>query len=499
MILKVVINLRPQNSNRVLYPSPFLYLHPMSPILPNLTRPTRTCLLIILALQTIIFFYFLLTIPFHYDEAWTYLYFTRKGFYTTLTFYPIPNNHILYNLVAGVFDILPLSPEITTRLPSYFASLVATWYFFKIAQLYFTDFTALITTALFASAYPVVLYSIEARGYGFVVCFTVLLLYAALRLIREPDSRRYRNLYIFSLVAGMYSMPSFLYGAIVISGTLFFHHLIKKQALKPFLIDHLLASVLVLLLYAPIIHFNGTEKLTQPGGFNRVTTTELTKLLPILMPAVLHFLTGTNKTSLLLLVLLIPIGIWFTRISREDSRFLVITSLVLLISPVAILYINPVLPYARTWVYLIIPLVLLVGCLITILTHYLPFRKYPFALTSCLILLLSIAGYRNFQSLHKEQFAIDYSILSTFQKIKDNIDQIKSIGYTGASLEFYAAEDLQFQCIKRKPHVSPKMDNKTAITYSEDVLVLAPDPLRHLDQYEAIGTDGRNYTLYRHK
>jgi hypothetical protein len=331
----------------------------MRAILQNLSRSTRASLLLIFVLQTVAFLYFLVTIPFHYDEAWTYIYFTGRGFLKTVTFYPIPNNHIFYNLVAGLFDLLPFPPEITTRLPSYFSSLVATWYFFRIASLYFTEFTTLITTAIFAAAYPVVLYSIEARGYSFVLCFTVLLLYAAVQHIREPGGRTFRHLYLFSLVAGMYSMPSFIYSAIVISGGLFVQYLIKKWPLKTLLFDHLKASLVVVLLYAPIVYFNGIDKLRNPVGFTRVTTTELTAGLGLLFSAILHFLAGTDGLPLLALVLLIPAGIIFTRLGKENSRFLVVTCMIMLVSPVIILYLNPVLPYPRTWLYLIVPLALL--------------------------------------------------------------------------------------------------------------------------------------------
>jgi len=466
----------------------------MRAILQNLSRSTRASLLVIFILQTIAFLYFLITIPFHYDEAWTYIYFTGKGFLRTITFYPIPNNHILYNLVAGVFDLLPFPPEITTRLPSYFSSLVATWYFFRITSLYFTEFTALITTAIFAAAFPVVLYSIEARGYSFVLCFTVLLLYAAVQLIREPDDRRHRYLYLFSLVAGMYSMPSFIYSAIVISGALFLHYMIKKWPVKTLFLDHLKAGLIVVLLYAPIVYFNGIDKLKNPVGFRRVTTAQLTASLGSLLSSILHFLSGMDSLPLLALVLLIPAGLWFIRLGKENSRFLVLVCMIMLVSPVFILYLNPVLPYPRTWLYLIVPLALLVGCLIAILTHYWRGLRSPNPLTTALILLISFAGYLNFRSRHRQQYAIDYGIRSMFQQLSPNFGRIRSIGYTGAGLEFYVAEDLQFQCMKR--HNSPRMDNSAAITNTEDVLVLAAGAPRPSEQYEAIATDSINYTLY---
>ncbi len=36
--------------------------------------------------------------PISYDEAWTYLNFTKNGWLTSLSWYPAPNNHLFYSL-----------------------------------------------------------------------------------------------------------------------------------------------------------------------------------------------------------------------------------------------------------------------------------------------------------------------------------------------------------------------------------------------------------------
>jgi len=132
-----------------------------------------------------------------------------------------------------------------------------------------------------------------------------------------------------------------------------------------------------------------------------------------------------------------------------------------------------------------------------VVTSYRGRPEFPFALTSALLLLISVAGYRNFQLLHRQQYAIDYGIRSMFRKLAPDMGRIKSIGYTGAGLEFYVAEDLQFQCLKR--HNAPRMDNSAAITNTEDVLVLTPGAAIPPSSYAAVGTDSVNYTLYLRK
>ena len=46
--------------------------------------------------------YYAIRLPVTYDEAWTYLYFTINSPLVSASFYPAPNNHILFSLLARV-------------------------------------------------------------------------------------------------------------------------------------------------------------------------------------------------------------------------------------------------------------------------------------------------------------------------------------------------------------------------------------------------------------
>ena len=41
--------------------------------------------------------FYALKMPVSYDEAWTFLNFTNKGFFTSITSYDDPNNHVLFS------------------------------------------------------------------------------------------------------------------------------------------------------------------------------------------------------------------------------------------------------------------------------------------------------------------------------------------------------------------------------------------------------------------
>jgi hypothetical protein len=464
---------------------------------------------LILVIQGLFFIFLVFKIPFHYDEAWSYMYFSGKGFMRTALFYPLPNNHILYNLMATVFVKLPIDPEIGTRLPSYFASFFATYYFYRLAYVQFSGFVTLIVTALFASAYPFVLYSIEARGYSFLIFCTVLMFYATVQLAENANVCKYRNLYWISLAAGLYTMPSFIYAVIFISGTLGLFFLSRREwhRLKLFLTDNLKAAAITVLVYAPVVALNGIQKFTHPDGFSMLSFSQLLSALPDSLSNSLHFLTGVDNVPLLSVLICAPAGILYYYFCGRKGKYLALLCAVVLLSPPVILFANPTLPDPRTWSYLVVPLMLSVGFLISLLTSFLTLtlKKWHLRLTLnwrwpaiAMALVILPVCYGNFLKRNRENYTIDYTIRAAFRNIGPDFAGINSIGYTGKGLEYYVAEDLQFQCMKRDRDKSLMMDRKGSLTGIEDALILAPDSLFkfRLDQYKMIGTDSLHYFLF---
>ncbi|MFT3796805.1 hypothetical protein [Flavobacterium sp.] len=64
-------------------------------------------LALLLAIPLAASVYYALQMPVSYDEAWTFLNFTRKGFVASASHYPAPNNHVLHSLVTNLTYHLP--------------------------------------------------------------------------------------------------------------------------------------------------------------------------------------------------------------------------------------------------------------------------------------------------------------------------------------------------------------------------------------------------------
>lgn len=64
----------------------------------------RLGLAAILVIQLVVFTKLLFTLPYHYDEIFTYTNFSSKGFLASMAYYHVPNNHILHNLISVFFS-----------------------------------------------------------------------------------------------------------------------------------------------------------------------------------------------------------------------------------------------------------------------------------------------------------------------------------------------------------------------------------------------------------
>ena len=107
--------------------------------------------------------------PIFYDEAWTYLNFTRPGFLTAISYYPLPNNHILHTAMTVMTRDLPFGTTVNLRLPNLLISSITALVFAYTSYRLFFKRAALLLLPLFCFLFPVSYYSYLSRGYMLVV------------------------------------------------------------------------------------------------------------------------------------------------------------------------------------------------------------------------------------------------------------------------------------------------------------------------------------------
>ncbi|HLO38416.1 MAG TPA: hypothetical protein VK173_08000 [Lacibacter sp.] len=150
--------------------------------------------------------------PIDFDEADTYMLFSSQGPLVAATFYPLPNNHILFSIITSITSMLPIDPVYALRLPLLPIGLLAILSMYRLLKRYFTEEAALLGLSFFIASYPLFIYSFLARGYLLLLLFYIIALYAIFELcFSHVHKKRHSYLLTLASVGGLYTIPSFLY------------------------------------------------------------------------------------------------------------------------------------------------------------------------------------------------------------------------------------------------------------------------------------------------
>lgn len=420
--------------------------------LMGIDKSARMSLFFLLLVQVAFYFYYLCQTPLQFDEWYSYYFFSSDSLWKTMTYYPVPNNHIFSNLISGVFMMMPFDPEIMIRLPSLIASLFCTYYFFKLAKNTFNPGTALILVSLILIIFPFVTFSIQARGYSFVNLFVVLAMYASQKLSQEYRNVKYRFLFVISLFLGLYSVPSFLYPALFICAVLAVYVLLqeRKKNFLLFSLDGMIVGVLTLLMYALILCFNDPQLLLNPnGGSTKFSIHDADAWHNIIIHLKLTFYYFFRFNALILSSVIISAGaMYFIITEKKERQYTIILSMVIFLSPLIILPTHQVRPFERTWLYLLFPCFLCLGALVYKFSNFSVGNHINRRFFHALIITACILILPNYSIWQKEQNMTDYQLMDLRKgELRNRISSIKQIGFTYTNIEYYMAH--QFLCFCR--------------------------------------------------
>lgn len=200
-------------------------------------------------------------LPFLHDEAYTISNFILPGPLASISFYPYPNNHILFSLLSYPFSFLPVKPEIAYRLPSLIAVVFTCLALFRLLLLFLKGHIAALGVVMFICMLPVMNYAIFARGYSLVFLFSCLSIFALIRIIEDPSCYHYALLVLFSIL-GLYTIPSYMYPFATIYTIAFGHAVLERsrRIIFRYVVSGLICSIGTLILYLPVIITSGGWK-----------------------------------------------------------------------------------------------------------------------------------------------------------------------------------------------------------------------------------------------
>ena len=300
--------------------------------------------------------YFLRYFPFHVDELSSYLFFVKKGFFVTISYYPSPNNHIFYSLMAYLSQPFFSNPYYVMKVPSLLWSMLTSGFLFLFLLRYFPFSRAVLGTIIFSFACNYFVYSISGRGYALMTTFTILSAFMVLEIISGRDEKFKWHIYALSSILGFYTMVIYLYPFVSLIVAFAFSMVFAKKyfLLKPFIYYHLIIIMGVLILYTPVFLISGLSSITSNSWMVHYTREEFVWILPKIIKEAFIFMLNIDKGTFLIGSSIIFITIFILIKEKRKEWVFLLTSFFLV--PPLLLMIQCLYPYGRVWTYLIFPM-----------------------------------------------------------------------------------------------------------------------------------------------
>jgi hypothetical protein len=314
-------------------------------------KPSLIWLLLVTLAGTAVRIWFL-DQPMRYDEAQTYLRFVRPGV-DGLFYYPIPNNHVAHSLLVYLSTSLFGAELWAIRLPAFLAGVLLMPTAFLCARTVFHRSSGLLAAGLVAGDSYLVLFSTNARGYTMIALLVLALVPLTLYMVRRESAFAGLLVALLSAIA-LYTIPIMVFAMAMLGVWSLLVAYLAGGMDKTVRVIRLVAWTLVLcaivtlVLYTPVAIRSGLQSFavarSRPLGeamrqwweTPRVTWLRYLRDIPVLCQVCLGvcMLVGTvylwkaNRPALLLIPAT-PIGIG------------------------AVLLAMRVVPFQRTWIFLL--------------------------------------------------------------------------------------------------------------------------------------------------
>ncbi|PZF73664.1 hypothetical protein DN068_06610 [Taibaiella soli] len=389
--------------------------------------------------------------PLHYDETWTYYNFTSRGIKVSATFYPLPNNHILFSVLTAVMEHFPGDPKIKMRLISVCSAVLLNVLFVRFASRYYKEQVIILPAVLLAFSHPMLNYAVQARGYALLTLMVWLMFMAIVALLEKRQIFRNSLLYIISVCGVLYTIPSGVYAIFAANVALYLLLIFRREKalIVRFTICNLLAGMGTYLLYRPVLKLNGTD------AFSHVVHLSKAELLPKVnthLISVAKWMVGMPWGMSFLLVVILAVAVLGATEKRAMNRTFDWFVVVFLLSPFFILLLHRVIPFERTWIYLV-PFVslglmaILDRALIKITSANGFVLTTIIALSVCCIFLLNNAFFKAFRAEHD----CDFAIANAFANIPHTPDahKIGVLDWGQDPYSYYTGERLQYELLHK--------------------------------------------------
>ena len=304
------------------------------------------------------------------DEAFSWLFFASQGVFVTVSNYPVPNNHVFYNLCSIFWSNFVGDQILAMRL----TSILAFWGLLLLIFYYFlktTNFpTALFALMLIGLGFSQAVFAVQGRGYMLVaLCFLVALW--SLQAYLQNYHKGYLIVFMKACFVGFWTIPVFLYVFLSFYAYLLFVVWRKKKQRKLF-IDWfgvgVLIGALVYLCYCPILMYSGFSALAGNENVSPKTYDSawfFGYILSISLRESVIYVVSLPKYVSFVVFSCLGIALLVLARKTQDKNFQFLWNFLLVSLPITFLVIclMQAFPFYRVWTYYAIFLAVLVAWL----------------------------------------------------------------------------------------------------------------------------------------
>lgn len=258
------------------------------------------------------------------DEVFSADNFASLHPFQTLSYYALPNNHILFNLLNNLLFHAVADKVNSGKMLSllcYLGIILLAFYCMK--GLLHNRWSALIAVVVLSLQFPVWGFGFQARGYELLALtdwgsFILLWQYLA-----KPDEHKLKLLVLTS-AAGYLCLPSFLYFHTTILAVAMVYQLANKKVDMRFWKYQVISAATVFLLYLPCLSFSGADAITAnkyvlPQSYEVLTIRIIPMFKNYLDYCFCNVITGHYAYDLILFLL--PLSLFLYRENR-NARFI---------------------------------------------------------------------------------------------------------------------------------------------------------------------------------
>jgi hypothetical protein len=287
--------------------------------------------------------------PVRTDEAATFLYYAFQPLAVGISIYGSPNNHLLHTLLVHlVYGVAGDVPALL-RLPSFLAGVAIIPATYLSGRRLIGREAGLIAAALAAGWPSLVDYAALARGYSLLTLAFLIALIAAKSVLEEASPAATIVLAI-ALALGFWTIPTMLYAAVVIVVWSALQLALARRSPRPLIISLILGSALTLAAYLPVLAVSGLQPLAGNAYLQAQSGRSILHDPEDGLAAIWRFVHfGLPVAVQIVIAICAMAGLAITSARKRTVPFWI--GLPLALAPLLLL--TGIVPYHRTWLFLI--------------------------------------------------------------------------------------------------------------------------------------------------